>query len=279
MMRTKRNLKGYNSNLKDQQKLSGFHISCLRNEIDSLNFNQNNFNGENENTEVLNRLQIVYPETDISEIEQLLKENKNDFISVMNILKDKNLELKKLAKKEQIKKNVAETREKLRQKFLLRKQKHEIDKNSKLDQTPYLILANRNKKADDDSSQIQTECLDHPKPSKIISQKKDWDLILENILRCNSPDQVKTIIMRLSNEYEKEFHAIIRYKAENYILKKGILQRKDITTNEIRKRMQLEERVKQLENENYALRNIQSSNENCWKNNWQNDHFGKQSDF
>jgi hypothetical protein len=265
--------------LKDQQKLSGFHISCLRNEIDSLNFNQNNFNGENENTEVLSRLQIVYPETDISEIEQLLKENKNDFISVMNILKDKNLELKKLAKKEQVKKNVAETREKLRQKFLLRKQKHEIDKNSKIDQTPYLILSNRNKKSDDENSQIQTEGLENPKSSRIVPQKKNWDLILENILGCNSPDQVKTIIMRLSNEYEKESHAITRYKAENYILKKGILQRKDITTNEIRKRMQLEERVKQLEHENYALRNIQSSNENCWKNNWQNDHFGKQSDF
>lgn len=279
MMRTKRNLKGYNSNLKDQQKLSGFHISCLRNEIDSLNFNQNNFNGENENTEVLNRLQIVYPETNILEIEQLLKENKNDFISVMNILKDKNLEIKKLAKKEQIKKNVAETREKLRQKFLLRKQKNEIDKTSKLDQTPYSILSDQNKKIDDDSSKIQTECSENPKSSRIVSQKKNWSLILENILRCKTPDQVKTIIMGLSNEYEKEFQAITRYKAENYILKKGILQRKDITANEIRKRMQFEERVKQLEYENYALRNIQSSNENCWKNNWQNDHFGKQSDF
>ena len=279
MLRTKRNFQAYNTDLQEHHRISGCNMSLLKNEIESFNFNENNLDIENENVEILNKLQILYPETNILEIKNLLFDNKNDIISVMNILKEKNYLNKRKKKKEEVKKNVAETRARLKQKFMQRKKNMQNIKNTNNESNLQNNLDNQEKKSED-NLKIQTECSELVIPNKQIqTPKKDWNVLIQEILNCKSPIEVQNLIKTFSVECEKELQLVTRYKAENYILKKGILQRKEITKEEIRKRMQLEEKVRQLENENYVLRNLQKSNENNWKNNWQNNHFAKQSDF
>ena len=281
LMRNKRNLYDLEGDKWRNDKRQIICSGKFKNINDNFKNYEEIFSGDKESNsyKILKKLQVLCPKTELKEIQKLLKQNKDDLISVMNILKEKNEKEERESTKRKTRKshkNVSALRARIREKFLKIKmsRENEISETSinhaqfkNEDSTNY---SNNSSK----SEEIRSESNDVQKITR-KETSRDWQGLINKILSCRREEEVKEIIQNLATECDKDKNQADRLRAENYILKMGILQRKELTAQDIRKRIELEAREKNLECENFRLRHNQAQMESNIGSMWHMSQFGR----
>lgn len=215
--------------------------------------------GKIDQKELLSRLQVFDSSASEEEIRRLLRENQNDFVSVMNILKEKS-DRKSKQKRErkmlfggQLKDRITA---KLKEK---RKPKNEpLSKPLDFEESP-----------SESPEQVQ-------KRQSLLEKSINSQALVERILMCSSNEDVQEIAMEIAQEYNDTIRKLKRCHSENYILKMGICQRRAITQQEIKKRVEVEKKLKETENEVERLVQSQNQLQQSWNGGWMQNHFGRE---
>jgi hypothetical protein len=209
--------------------------------------------------ELIQQLQVFDQSASREEITRLLRQNQGDSISVMNILKEKSQRKQKL--KMRARKRTFRGKE-LGQQILERiKQKKSREK---------VMSMNMNKPITtlEESPSISTE---KRVKSPIQDSEKlvNFQFILNKFLQCKNQEDLAVVVQEVSQSMNEDKKKMKKLKSENYILKMGIRQRKEIFHEEVRNRIILEEKLKETEIKLQAVEsmanNYQFSNNCIWK--------------
>ena len=227
-------------------------------------------NMENGNTiinidhkELMEKLQVFDTSTSIEEINKLLQENQGDFISVMNILKEKNSKMNLMQRKKS--KNVLKgnlLKEKILKKLRKRKTKERREDTNKeeieikLENSPHVM--------------------DKSSPKSSYDSEVNQKVMTDRILTCHSKEDVEDIVHEIADGYNNIVKQLKRSKSENYILMMGIQQRRDITRKEIKKRIEVEKELKETQLKLGQLIQSQNQLQQSFNGGWMQNHFGRE---
>lgn len=217
-------------------------------------------------SELIKKLQVFDSSVSTKEITHLLEQNQGDFISVMNILKEKS-QRKKSLKQTQKKKILRgnELKQKILERLRQKKSKKKIPEESPSKSMACIV------ESPTESVEKSTKKLSQPEPEKVVDPQE----LVSKFMKCNSELDVKQLVSEICQDMNDNISKLKRAQCENYVLKMGIIQRREITQNEIKKRVETEYKLKELEEMAarlaYENRNLQQSSNSMWMK----DHFGK----
>ena len=214
-------------------------------------------------------IKVAFPDKRDTEIKDLLKANKNDLLSVFEILSAK-----------------TEGRDKVRQPNIGARQGKVsgLGANSVLDK----LRSNRARiraKKQPQAFKIKKEAAEQETLLQIEGDRRgekigkgqepqiEWQEVVAKLKSCQNDQDLYQTVGNLKHIFDKQKSKEKRLKAENYILKMGIKQRKENTKDEIRERIILEKQVQFLEAENFGMRQSNSLQTHSHLGGWQ------QSDF
>lgn len=218
-----------------------------------------------ETHELIQRLKIFDSTASDEEINRLLIENQGDSISVMNILKEKSKQNKKL-------KN---PRKKIFHGKQLRQQILEKLKQKKLKEKTFNMSSNRPittiEESPSESVEKRTNFRSHETEKSV-----KFESLLNRFLQCKHTEDLKALVKEITDTVNKELKEQKRLKSENYILKMGIRQRKILFDKEVKKKVRIENELKEKINEVNYLRQKENNMQHSFNTIWMNDHNGKQ---
>jgi hypothetical protein len=213
--------------------------------------------------ELIKRLQVFDSSSSLEEIKKLLEENQGDFVSVMNILKEKNLKknrTKNLQKKKILRGNL------LREKILKRLREKRM-KGKKAE-----VKHEKNQLNIENESESVEKRVSKPQVNDEINK----NVMVDRIMMCKSKEDVQNVVMEIAEGFNNIVKKLKHSKSESFILRMGIKQRRDITREEIKKRVEVE---KKLEDTKLQLDHlIQSQNylQQSLNGGWMQNHFGRE---
>lgn len=197
-------------------------------------------------------IKMAFPEKRESEIKALLEANNNDLLSVFDILK---------AKKEGRNKNLGRGRVcrekkvsgKRCQSVLRRLRENRAKKRARDLERGICVVKEETESGE--GIQIESEKMgEKQNKNEEPEVQLDWREVFERIRGIRTDEELIEQIGGLKQVFDKKDTKKKRLKIENYILRKGILQRKEMTKKSISENVKLKEYVKFLENENLLLR-------------------------
>ena len=210
--------------------------------------------------EMIQKLKVFDSSASTEEINKLLNDNEGDLVSVMNILKEKNSK-RRLAKRNHGKKLIkgSELRQKILHKIRARKSK-----------------AKETRKEDHQITiENNTETSEKPTP-KLSESEVNTKVMVDRILMCKSKEDVQNIAMEIAEGFNSTVKQLKRSKSENYILMMGIEQRRKITQNEIKKRLEVEHKLKETRLRLGHLIQSQNYLQQSFNDGWRSTHFGRE---
>ena len=203
--------------------------------------------------ELILKLQVFDSTSSVEEIKRLLEKNQSDFVSVMNILKEKH----KLRQ-----------RQKIRRTPLLR--------GNLLKQKIFQKLRVKKKKTVEENVVI-TEEKPSPRIQVPIESKVNKEEMANRILMCKSKEDVQQVVNEIAQNYDNTVKKLKISQVENHILKMGICQRKKITQKEIKKRVEVQAELEDTKMEVQRLVQSQNQLQQSLNGNWMMNHFGREN--
>ena len=202
--------------------------------------------------ELILKLQVFDSSSSVEEIKRLLEKNQSDFVSVMNILKEKG-KLKQ--------------RQKTRRRPLLR--------GNSLRQKIFEKLKAKKKKEFEERPVISEE-KPLPRMQVPVESKVNKEEMANRILMCKSKEDVQQVVNEIAQNYDSTVKKLKISQVENQILKMGIYQRKKITHKEIKKRVKVEAELQDTKMEVQRLVHSQNQLQQSVNGNWMMNHFGRE---
>ena len=162
--------------------------------------------------------------------------------------------------------------------------------NSRLDK-PLTALGNRGSSGKEDKQKLELEGVigseERGKKAKknnnkeVIRQENNRKIqeVTDGLLQCKDPLQVHQVMESVAKERFKDKTDILRLSAENYILKMGIVQRKKLSEQEIRNRVEADKKLEDSKIENFWLREKINQLEKQSNTQWQTHNFGGTEGF
>jgi hypothetical protein len=210
--------------------------------------------------EVIQKLKVFDPSSSTEEITKLLNDNQGDFVSVMNILKEKSSKrrlVKRLKERKIIRGNML--KEKILEKLRARKFKGK----------------SLNKEENQIKIENVSDSVEKPTP-KCSDSEVNTKVMAERIMMCKSKEDVQNVVMEIAEGFNNTVKQLKRSKSENYILMMGIEQRRKITQNEIKKRVEVEQKLKETQLRLGQLVQSQNYLQQSFNGGWRSDHFGRE---
>lgn len=207
--------------------------------------------------ELILNLQVFDSTSTVEDIKRLLENNHGDFVSVMNILKEKNIYKQNMIKRN---KKIMSTGNTLKQKI-------------------YEKL--RLKKEKEKETFEERECISEEKTFPRLQQipvepDVNKEELINRIMICNSKEDVQQVVAEFAQGYNNTVKKLKTSNLENFILKMGICQRRKITQEEIKKRLEVEGKLRDTKLKLDRLVQSQDQLQQSINLEWMQNHFGKE---
>ena len=220
-------------------------------------------------------IKLAFPDKRDSEIKDLLKANKNDLLSVFEILSAKREGMGK-AREPPVRGRQEKVSGLGAPSVLEKLRSNRARMRVKKERTGFKIK----KEVVEEDTRLQIERdVEGEKIVKVQEPRVDWQEVVAKLKSCQNDLDLYQTVGNLKQMFDKQKSKEKRLKAENYILKMGIKQRKENTKDEIRERIILEKQVQFLETENFGMRQSNSLQTHSHLGGWQQSEFDGRPGF
>lgn len=207
--------------------------------------------------ELINKLQVFDSTLPPEKIRALLDANRGDFVSVMNILKEK------ASRRTRSSKN----RSRLHLRGSLLKSRIigrlENSRAERLSADASISKAHASSQAGSSSPEKYAK-----QPPIETRLEPGVEALVDRVMACKSAHDVQTIAHRIAWDFNQTLRKLERSQSENYILKMGICQRKHITDQEIRRRVQIQQQLADTRIELARLKRSQKRLQHSLREDW-----------
>ena len=224
-------------------------------------------------TELIAKLQVFDSASSAEQIRGLLEANRGDFVSVMNILKEnssRRTRSNKMAKKAQLRGRL------LRQKILDKLRGSQARHVGQEAETVKDHADSPDGSISPEKHVAKATGLGRSRDCSSSPPKVDSRELVERIMACESKLDVQSLVGRITRDFNRTLHKLRRSQSENYILKMGICQRREITQREIRKRLETQQQLTDTRIELERLVQSQSRLQQSLQGDWMQGGFGRE---